>query len=218
MNNLMYQKFIIGDFVVNIDNKEDLQFIGSIERIDGEDIINTISLIPGVRSEEGPDYRYRAIFEENLNQYKLVDRIFKGTSDWFCKHKCAFNINCNECPIKPSEENFFFIGDEAYISGQSDGYFVNSIAFYKDFAAEKIAWYLDTLSKEEDSNNIINHIKEEVKDCKIYYGIKYKYYDKFDGSFGKNLKLQKRVGFTVDSEGYCPLCKENNCDNCIIKR
>ena len=184
MNNLKYQKFIIGDFVVNIGNKEDLQFIESIEQVDGEVIINTISLIPGVRSEEGPDYRYRSIFEENLNQYKLVDRIFKGTSDWFCKHKCAFNINCNECPIKPSKENFFFIEDEVSIPGRGCRFFVRSISF-ENVSLSRIAWYIDTFSKEENSNSIIDYIKEEIKNCHILYGLENIYWEKFESSYGK---------------------------------
>lgn len=34
-----------------------------------------------------------------------------------------------------------------------------------------------------------------------------------------NLVYQKFIiGDFVVNKGYCPLCKENNCDNCIIKR
>ena len=176
--------------------------------------------IANIREEETDNFFYN----EN---YQIYKRLFTNTSDYFCRKLCKIKLNCQECPLLVPLENlgrFFFIGDIVFYKGYKlviEGCYINSII---DLLRSDNR-FIESLEKEN-----INEIYENLKNHELHREIEMLYTLKFLDSNSDNtvdikreylysMKLNQRIGYTIDLEDidkFCSLCINDNCKNCEL--
>lgn len=211
INSNIIKLFRITNFNLNKFNEEKILLITEPEKCLGTEIAN-------IREEKTDNFFYN----EN---YQIYKRLFTNTSDYFCRKLCKIKLNCQECPLSVPLENlgrFFFIGDIIFYKGYKfviEGCYINSIIDLLKLDNK----FIESLEKEN-----IDEVYENLKNHELHREIEMLYTLKFLDSgntldikreYLHSMKLNQRVGYTIDLEDidkFCSLCINDNCKNCEL--